>query len=160
MIQIFDSEQKSLGLFKDYDAVYQHITALENSKLLDSSTYPNDIWAFVLFTNKRLSYIYHKTLERSFSKVGREAFERELDLLEISKGDYHNPIQIPVTGDVDISELKRTWCQEYCDSHDMSLIEYDANFDVSTLVGHNIPANCTAHSHLDNEETTYRYAIH
>jgi hypothetical protein len=42
----------------------------------------------------------------------------------------------------------------------MTLIEYDANFDVSSIIGHNIPANCTAHVQPEKEEPTLRYAIH
>jgi hypothetical protein len=129
MIQIFGSDHKAIGLFKDYDAIFKHINTLENSKLMESSAFPKDIWTFVIFTNKRLSYIYHKTLERSFSKVGKEAYENELDLIEISKGDYQNPIQIPVTADVNVQELRKRWCQEYCDSHDYVIVEYNNNLD-------------------------------
>jgi hypothetical protein len=117
MIQVFGPDRTIIGLFKDHDELFTHINTTENSKLLESSScFPQDIWTFVLFTNKRLSYIYYKNLERSFSKVGKEAFEQELDLIEISKGDYHNPIQIPVTADVNVQELRKNWCQEYCDT--------------------------------------------
>ena len=130
MIQIFGTDQAVIGLFKDYDALFKHINTLENSKLTESSScFPGEIWSFVLFTNKRLSYIYYKTLERSFSKVGKEAFEQELDLIEISKGDYQNPLQIPVTPDVNVAELKRNWCQEYCDIRDYVLVEYNNLFE-------------------------------
>jgi hypothetical protein len=135
MIQIFGPDKTIIGLFKDYDELFKHINTHENSKLTESSScFPENIWSFVLFTNKRLSYIYYKTLEKSFSPVGRQAYEQELDLIEISKGDLQSPIQIPVTPDVNIEELKKNWCQEYCDSHDYCLVEYNHNFD-------NIPTN-------------------
>ena len=130
MIQIFGPDKTVVGLFKDYDGLFKHITDLENSKLTESSScFPGEIWSFVLFTNKRLSYIFYKTLERSFSKVGKEAFEQELDLIEISKGDFQNPLQIPVTPDVNVPELKKNWCQEYCENHDLVLVEYNNKFD-------------------------------
>jgi hypothetical protein len=137
---MFGTDKTVIGLFKDYDALFKHINTLENSKLTESSAcYPSNVWSFVLFTNKRLSYIYYKTLERSFSKVGRQAYEQELDLIEISKGDYQNPLQILVTPDVNVSELQKNWCQEYCDTHDYLLVEYNNNFDVQPCV-ETIPA--------------------
>ena len=58
MIQVFDSDKTVIGLFKDYDAFSTHINALENSKLTESGAcFPGKTWSFVLFTNKRLSYI-------------------------------------------------------------------------------------------------------
>jgi hypothetical protein len=145
MIQIFGTDKTIVGFFKDYHELFKHINALETSKLAESNTrLPRQIWSFVLFTNKRLSYIYHKTLERSFSKVGKEAFEQELDLIEISKGDFENPLQIPVTPSVNVAQLQQNWCQDYCDAHDLLLIEYDDNFDndpsVGTLPATNLPA--------------------
>lgn len=140
MIQVFASDKTVIGLFKDYEAFFTYINALENSKLTESrSCFPGEIWSFVLFTNKRLSYIYHKTLERSFSKIGKEAFEQELDLIEISKGDHKSPLQIPVTPDVDVQKLKENWCQEYCDAHNYTLVEYQDNFEVYPSID-NIPA--------------------
>lgn len=140
MIQVFDSDKTVIGLFKDYDAFFTHINALENSKLTESGAcFPGKIWSFVLFTNKRLSYIYHKTLERSFSKIGKEAFEQELDLIEISKGDDKSPLQIPVTPDVNVQKLKENWCQEYCDAHNYALVEYQDNFEGYPSI-HTIPA--------------------
>lgn len=154
MIQVFGSDKTIIGLFKDYDELFKHINTLENSKLTESSScFPGEIWSFVLFTNKRLSYIYYKTLERSFSKVGKEAFEQELDLIEISKGDYQNPIQIPVTPDVNVSELRRTWCQEYCDRHDYVLVDYNNTFDnhtpIETIPAANMPSGGLMDAHKD-----------
>lgn len=155
MIQLFGPDRSIIGLFKDYDGLFNHINTTENSKLLESSScFPGEIWSFVLFTNKRLSYIYYKTLERSFSKIGKEAFEQELDLIEISKGDYKNPLQIPVTSDVNVQELKKNWCQEYCDAHDYMIVEYN-NFENDPSV-HNIPgANIVSGVNEVNKE---RYA--
>jgi hypothetical protein len=142
MIQIFSADNNVVGLFKDYGDLFKHITSLENTKLMDSTRFPSDIWTFVIFTNKRLSCIYPKILERSFSKIGKEAVEQELDLLEISKGDYHNPLQIPVTENVNVAELRKKWCQEYCDSHDYTLVEMNNNFDhISDSKDQTIPAN-------------------
>ena len=146
MIQVFGPDRTIIGLFKDYDGLFHHINATESSRLLDSNTsISEDVWTFVLFTNKRLSYIFHKTLERSFSKVGKEAFEQELDLIEISKGDYHNPIHIPVTPDLDVSELRKSWCQEYCDTHDFVLVEHQNNNENYTDLSQ-IPAANVVHS--------------
>lgn len=157
MIQIFGTDKTVIGLFKDYDELFKHINTLENSKLTESSScFPSDIWSFVLFTNKRLSYIYHKTLERSFSKVGKEAFEQELDLIEISKGDYHNPIQIPVTADINVSELRKKWCQEYCETHDYIVVDYNNNFDNHTP--QTIPAAANIASYGAGETHHERYA--
>lgn len=133
MIHVFGSNKEAIGQFNDYDALFKHINSVENSKLMEcGSRSLGEIWSFALYTNKRLSYIYYKTLERSFSKVGKEAFEQELDLIEIYKGDFESPIQIPVTPDVNVQELKEAWCQEYCDSHNYLLVDYKNNFENHT----------------------------
>lgn len=130
MIQLFGSNKEAIGQFDNYDALFKHINSIENSKLMEcSSRSLADIWSFALYTNKRLSYIYYKTLEKSFSKVGKEAFEQELDLIEIHKGNFESPIQIPVTPDVNVQELKENWCQEYCDFHNYLLVDYKNNFE-------------------------------
>lgn len=135
MIQVFGSDKKPVGLFKNYDELFKYINTIENSKFLEcSSASLGETWSFALYTNKRLSYIYYKTLERSFSKVGKEAFEQELDLIEIYKGDFNNPIQIPVTPDVNVQELKENWCHEYCDTHNYLLVDYQNNFENHTSI--------------------------
>ncbi|MBX9805472.1 MAG: hypothetical protein K2Y18_06950 [Alphaproteobacteria bacterium] len=155
MIQVFGPDRTIIGLFKDYDGLFNHINTTESSKLLESnSSFSQDVWTFVLFTNKRLSYIFHKTLERSFSKVGKEAFEQELDLIEISKGDYHNPIQIPVTADVNVSELREKWCQEYCDTHDYVIVDHQNNkdhIDLKEIPAANIINTMSNRSELQNK---------
>jgi hypothetical protein len=145
MIQVFGSDKSPIGLFKDYDALFKHINAIENTKFSEGTAcYLGDVWGFALYTNKRLSYIYHKTLERSFSKIGKEAFEQELDLIEIYKGDFKNPVQIPVTPDVNVQELKENWCHEYCDTHNYLLVDYRNNFENHTSIGA-IPVANIAH---------------
>ena len=130
MIQLFRSDGNAIGLFEDFDKLSNHINTIETTKLTEPrSCFDEDIWSFSLFTNKRLSYIFYKTLEQSFSKIGKEAFDQGLDLIEISKGDYGNPLQIPVTPDVDIQELKKNWCYEYCDAHGYVMIDYRNNFE-------------------------------
>lgn len=128
MIQVFGSNKEAIGHFNNYDDLFKHISSVENSKLAEcSSRSLGEIWNFALYTNKRLSYIYYKTLERSFSKIGKEAFEQELDLIEIYKGDFQSPLQIPVTPDVNVQELKESWCHEYCDAHNYLLVDYKNN---------------------------------
>jgi hypothetical protein len=142
MIQVFGSNKEAIGQFDNYEALFKHINSIENSKLVEcSSRSLGEIWSFALYTNKRLSYIYYKTLERSFSKVGKEAFEQELDLIEIYKGDFQNPIQIPVTADINVQELKESWCQEYCDTHNYLLVDYKNNFQGHVLIDGALVAN-------------------
>jgi hypothetical protein len=144
MIQVFGSNKEAIGQFDNYDALFKHINSIENSKLAEcSSRSLGEIWSFALYTNKRLSYIYYKTLERSFSKVGKEAFEQELDLIEIYKGDFQNPIQIPVTADINVQELKESWCQEYCEAHHYLLVDYKNNFEGHVLMDGALAANVT-----------------
>jgi hypothetical protein len=142
MIQVFGSNKEAIGQFDSYDALFKHISSIENSKLTEcSSRSLGEIWSFALYTNKRLSYIYYKTLERSFSKVGKEAFEQELDLIEIYKGDFQNPIQIPVTADINVQELKEAWCQEYCEAQNYLLVDYKDNFEGHVLIDGALAAN-------------------
>jgi hypothetical protein len=130
MMQLFEQDGNAIGLFKSFEELSRYINAVENAKLEDTNSYfPEEIWSFSFFTNKRLSYIYYKILEQSFSKIGKDAFEQGLDLIEISKGDGKEPLQVPVTPDVDIQELKKNWCHDYCDAHGYTLVDYQNNFE-------------------------------
>jgi len=135
MMQVFDPNQMPLGLFQNYNELFKYIQNMENLKLLEGHIcFQDEPWSFTLYTHKRLSYIYPKFLEKYFSKSGKQAYEQELDLLEIYKGDYHNPIQIPVTQDVDIQDLQKNWCQDYCNAHNYVLVEYNEDFENSSTV--------------------------
>lgn len=129
-MQLFGPDGNVVDAFKDVDELVAYINGMENAKFAESpSCISERAWNFVLFTNKRLSYVGCKTLERSFSKTGREAFERELDLIEISKGNDEERLQIPVTPDIDIQELKKNWCSDYCDAHGYVLVDCQDRFE-------------------------------
>lgn len=134
MIQVFSSDQKAIGQFKDYDQLVKHLNTLENDKLSQcSSRAPSETWSFAIYSHKRLSYIYYKTLERSFNQAGKEAFEQELDLIEIYKGTFQNPLQIPASKDVDVQSLKEDWCHDYCEAHNYLLVDYRQTFESQTF---------------------------
>jgi hypothetical protein len=53
-----------------------------------------------------------------------EAFDENLPLIEICTGDYHNPMYIVVTPNVDIYYLKKRWCVDYCTFHHLLVREF------------------------------------
>jgi hypothetical protein len=52
-----------------------------------------------------------------------EDYEDEQDLIEIYVGDPQSPHQIPVTPDLDLTELMRDWCFDYCYAHGFRVFE-------------------------------------
>jgi hypothetical protein len=53
----------------------------------------------------------------------KEAYEQQLGVIEICKGDYANPTWVPITLGLDIGKLKKGWYLECCKKHGFLVIE-------------------------------------
>lgn len=81
---------------------------------------------FIRRPHQTLSYLYYRSpFWREFLTVKeKEAVEKELGLIEILKGDNENFIQILCTPYLDIEPIKKSWCYEYCETHDIEISEF------------------------------------
>jgi hypothetical protein len=133
MLHLLDENFSRIGSFNTHDEV---VGFIHNSQIYHLVYVNNrddylggtlDLaemgWRFVYYRHSELNIIYSCMSEPPIKGIELEAFKQGLDLIEIHHGSPLNPIQIPVTEDLDIESLKKEWCEAYCKAHGYSLIE-------------------------------------
>jgi hypothetical protein len=113
MIQVFDSDSCRIGTFKTFDEVLDYFNGQVNLRASDpNSLHGQEKWNFVYYSHRRLA-VLHEDRRIKFSEIELEAYTNHLDLIEIYTGDS-TPEQIIVTPEIDVTELIKTWCFDYC----------------------------------------------
>lgn len=107
-------------LFQSYNDVCNYINHTERPKTSDSG---ETGWRFIRRRYETLSSLYYRnpSLKGYLTQKEKEAVERELGLIEISKGN--RIVQILSTSNLDIEPLKADWCHEYCKEHNLKISE-------------------------------------
>ena len=133
MIHLLNASYQHVGYFKNYNnlADYIHKIELSRTRLLIAidpglNIFPNweqEHWGFTIYHHEFSKSIYLAMREPPLTRIELEAFQQELDLIEIHYGDADNPVQIPVKEDTDIESLRRDWCFAYCKAHDYIILE-------------------------------------
>lgn len=110
-------------IFRDYHQVCDYIKAIELQKIVSDPD--AKIWGFIRRPYEMLSYLYYRTpsLKSFLTPKEREAVEKKLGLVEITKGNREHFTQILFTSNLDIEPLKRDWCKEYCIENGFELSE-------------------------------------
>ena len=122
MILIFDERHRRIGKFKSFDEVLDCFNNQENLKVLDpNSCYGQDKWNFVYYSHRRLSAL-QEDRRIKFTEIEHEAYINHLDLVEIYMGDL-TPQQVIVTTELDVAELIKNWCFDYCYAMKYVLLE-------------------------------------
>jgi hypothetical protein len=122
MIQIFDEKNCRIGKFKSFDEVMEFFNDRMNLKALDpNSCYGQEKWNFVYYSHRRLSALYEDQ-QIELSEIEHEAYINHLDMIEIYTGDP-TPEQIIVTTELDVTELIKNWCFDYCYAMKYVLLE-------------------------------------
>ena len=121
MIEIFNENKGSTESFQSYDALLKHIKEIEKQKQLKTRM-KNDreLWSFIIHPNQRLSSVYWRAIKATsilLTEKEQDAYEKGLNLLEMCKGDEDNSTQIILTPDIDVDEIKKNWCRDYCLNH-------------------------------------------
>ncbi|MBM3632639.1 MAG: hypothetical protein FJX03_02885 [Alphaproteobacteria bacterium] len=122
MIQIFDEKHRRIGKFKSFNDVMDFFNSQENIKVLD----PNSLrsqgkWNFVYYSHRRLSALYEDQRIKC-TEIEHEACINHLDLIEIYTGDL-TPQQLIVTTELDVAEVIKNWCFDYCYAMKYVLLE-------------------------------------
>lgn len=122
MIKVTKSNGES-QLFEDYHQCCGYINDLDRRKAISSGVRK---WMFIRRPHQTIASLYYRSpfLKGFFTVKEKEAVERELGLIEILKGDNENFIQILCTPYLDTEPLKRSWCYEYCQNHDIEISEF------------------------------------
>jgi hypothetical protein len=121
MIEIFNEVKGNTESFESYDALLKHIKAIEKQKQLETRI-KNDreFWSFIIHSNQRLSSVYWRAIKATgilLTEKEQDAYENGLNLLEMCNGDQDNPTQIILTPDINLKEITKSWCRDYCLNH-------------------------------------------
>lgn len=120
MIWIFHREIADAGSCESYDDLFQYI----NLKILEGcSDLEQTFWSFSFFTPNQVSIIYENTQQSLLTAVVKEAYEKEVGLIAVCRGDFESQIEILDTPDLDKEALKKQWCLAYCVAHDYVVVE-------------------------------------
>lgn len=68
-------------------------------------------WSFVIFSPKQVVDLFFKLNRGSLTAPIRQAYEQELGIIEICKGDYANPTWVPLTPGLDVEKIRADWSQ-------------------------------------------------
>ena len=120
MINICKPNGTLIKLFKNDDE-FNHLSAgelLEDHPEVDATH-----WGFVIFPPKIVPDLYFKLKQKPVPASLKEAYEQQLGVIEICKGDYENPTWVPIRFGLDIGKLKKDWYLECCKKHGFLVIE-------------------------------------
>ena len=106
MLKIFDSHKKSVGVFDDDNAFLRFIRDQENQKLLNP-TVGMVYWGFSHYLPSQFKNLCTWVKPEFLTLPQLRALEKGLGLVEICRGDFRKIQEIPVTGDVDVEDLKK-----------------------------------------------------
>lgn len=124
MLRVFDSDNKNIRVFDDYDAFLSFITDLENQKLLENHpSFGKGYWAFAEYSSEKLKHVCAWIKPGFLTAVQVKALEQKLGLIEICYGNSGGLEEIPVTSEVDVEEFRKKFCMDYCRQHEWRLIE-------------------------------------
>ena len=124
MLKVFGLSKEKIGIFDDYDDFLNFITALENQKLLEGSpSFGRGYWAFAEYSPEKLVDVCAWVKPGYLTTVQTKALEQKLGLVEICRGDPGVLQEFPVTPELDVNELKNTFCLDYCRNRGWRLVE-------------------------------------
>ncbi len=126
MIEIFNESKAKLE-FESYESLFDYI----KKQIKDQNPLKEgqEDWNFVVHSSERLSAVYHiavKAIEIFLTPKEQEAYENGLNLLEMYKGDSDTPTQIVLTNDINVHEMKKSWCRDYCLEHGYTMFERES----------------------------------
>jgi len=122
MILINPSTTDPIEYVKDYNELWENLTALENEKLLaEKPNFGQMNWSFTIHPPRRVAAFYRHI--KDTCEAIQEAWEEELSLIVICTGDYRTSTYIALTGNTDLDYLKKKWCLDYCAWHEIELEE-------------------------------------
>jgi len=124
MIWLFNSKSRPVGSYNSFEEVCDHFKRLEHLKPLPTGrTDAKKRWDFIYWSHKKLSILHEHFKDTHFNELEREAYERELDLIEIFDGRSPMADQYIVTEELDIGGLMREWCFDYAYAHGYTVLE-------------------------------------
>jgi len=117
MIEIFNANNEKLGAFKNYRQLFWSINKIERLKLLKGNyQYGQSNWCFLHRPYEKLAMVYHHMIDKSPTEIEKEAYAKQLEIIEIYQGSYESPIQLLVNQEVDVDRLRKKMVQSILQS--------------------------------------------
>ena len=124
MIWLFNSRTKHAGSYQNFEEVCDRFRRIEHLKPVPAGGSGADgRWDFIYWPYKRLKSLHEHVKGTPFSQLEQEAYEGEIDLIEIFDGRPEAPDQYVVTHDFDVKNLMRGWCFGYARHHQYTILE-------------------------------------
>jgi hypothetical protein len=126
ILWLIKNDQSVPEPFNNYIQIYKHIVHTENSKPLANNSEPNkQLWSFLLLSPDRIRRLINILSMETNAEILYKAYELELPVLEICRGNPKNVEQILVTEDINQAQLQKDWCDEYCKAHNIRILKID-----------------------------------
>jgi len=128
MIWIYNTQRKVSISYKNFEEVCDHFRRLEQVKSYsEEGSSDEERWDFSYWPHKRVLALQEHLKNSHFSQAERDAYENELDLIEIFVGPLGPTEQYAVTSSLDIGNLMREWCFDYAYAHGYTVLETLSN---------------------------------
>lgn len=123
MITLFNSRGNKVTTFKSFEEVMEYFNRKENLKpKAPNSSKNQEKWRFIYLPYRRFSAINDHGKSHDH-ETEQEAYERQLDLVEVYSGDPQCYEEILVTPDLDLPDLIKNWCFLYAYAHKFVLLQ-------------------------------------
>ena len=80
-------------------------------------------WSFLVLTPNRIAALLSTLNKPCNQEMLQEAWERQLTIVDVCKGDFKGVKQVVVQSAAQIEALQQEWCTDYCAAHGLSVKE-------------------------------------
>lgn len=103
-----------MGPFENYDKLFALISQLD-----PDVKFGGEYWRFIFYPVHKVTSFYKQVKKNNvaINPALKEAYEKQLGLLETCTGDWLSPQYVAVTSKAHLYYLKKKWCLAYCDYH-------------------------------------------
>lgn len=82
-------------------------------------------WSFLAFPPNKIMELINTSLKPYNPLMLEEAWQKRLMVVEVCKGDLNGLKSMVVEPGANVAALRKEWCLDYCEAHDMRLTESD-----------------------------------
>lgn len=125
--------QAQRGSFEDYNKLFDLLCQLDDRIEIESVSicetyvlFEGNRWTFVIYPPERVAS-FRQLASRSEDPEIQKAYEQGWGLLETCKGGFKDPQYTPLAPNVDVYELKKKWCRDYCQFHGIGSLIKDVS---------------------------------
>jgi len=117
--------KRSFKTFEELCDYFRRYEQLSCSYLDDSYTQAQK-WDFVYHPHRRFTGLSERLRDR-LNTTEVEAYENELDLIDVYTGSSLYPEQYPVTANLNVEALMREWVLDYAFAHGFTVLQTFSN---------------------------------